>query len=138
MTRFGAHGELSARRDGRIMILEGAGPWNMEALNRSADTTAAVRDALWGQPWGVIAIVHGEAIHVPDAADLLVSFISEDLLHGRVGSGLIVKDSDSPTFAANHIADIYQRAGEMFEFFDDLPSARTWVQNRIDHAMKRN
>ena len=116
------------------MMIEGSGPWNIQSLEASAEEARVVQSKLYGNPWGVIAIIHDQPIHVPDAAALLVEFVKQDLANGRVGSALLVGDSESPQFAKNHIADIYGRAGETLEFFDDLDTARIWVQARIDKA----
>ena len=131
MPTFASHGELSITRDGQIMVIEGSGPWNLESLERSGEIALPIQNALKGTAWGVIAIIHGEPVHVPEAAQQLVQYVKNDIKNGRVGSALLVGNSNSPNFAENHIADIYRRAGETFEFFDDLESAKSWVLARI-------
>ena len=35
MIRYKPHGDVFFRREGRLLILEGYGPWNVEALQHS-------------------------------------------------------------------------------------------------------
>lgn len=134
MNDFAEHGTFKIWQEGQFMIIEGSGPWNLQSLEASAKEAQAAQNKLYGKPWGAIAVIHDQPIHVPDAATLLVEFVKRDIDNGRVGSALLVGACDSPQFAKNHIADIYSRAGEIYEFFDDLDTAKTWLQSRIDAA----
>lgn len=134
MNDFAEHGTFKIWQEGQFMMIEGSGPWNLQSLEASAKEAQTAQNTLYGKPWGAIAIIHEQPIHVPDAAKLLVEFVKRDIKNGRVGSALLVDECDSPQFAKNHISDIYDRAGEIYEFFDDLGSARAWLQSRIDTA----
>ena len=98
---------------------------------RSGPDAEPVKQQLIGKPWAVIAIIYGEPIHVPDAAAFLIDVVKNDILNGRAGSALMVSECASPDFAVNHIADIYRKAGEVFEFFDNFDKAHAWATARL-------
>lgn len=116
------------------MMIEGSGPWNLQSLEASAKEAKDIQNQLYGKPWGAIAIIHDQPIHVPDAAALLVDFVKQDIINGRIASALLVGECESPRFAINHIADIYDRAGETYQFFDELEPAKQWLQGLIESA----
>jgi len=134
MTRFIPHGEVRVHREGRILILEGHGPWNVEALQHSTDKAQSILQELSGAPWGVIASIYGEPIHVPDAETHLIRLVKKDIENGRVGTALIVEKSNSPSFATQHFSSIYKRAGDYVEVFNDTETAKRWLMKTIQLA----
>ena len=134
MSSFQAHGSLDVKVEGRLLIIEGAGPWNAESLNESGSSAKALVENLYGKPWGVIATIHGEPIYVPEAAEQLTNIVKQEKHKGRVASALLVEESESPRFAKNHIGEIYRQAGENFAFFTDMDEARSWVLDKIEQA----
>lgn len=134
MTRFIPHGEVCVHREGRILILEGHGPWNVEALQHSTDKAQPILQELSGSPWGVMASIYGEPIHVPDAEAHLIQLVKKDIENGRVGTALIVEKSNSPSFASQHFSSIYHRAGDNVEVFNDTDAAKRWLMKTIKLA----
>lgn len=134
MTRFLPHGEVRVHREGRILILEGHGPWNVEALQHSTDKALPILQELSGAPWGVMASIYGEPIHVPDAEAHLIELVKRDIENGRVGTALIVEKSNSPSFATQHFSSIYHRAGDNVEVFNDINAAKRWLMKTIQLA----
>ena len=134
MTRFIPHGEVRIHREGRILILEGHGPWNVEALQHSTDKALPILQELSGAPWGVMASIYGEPIHVPDAEAHLIELVKRDIENGRVGTALIVEKSNSPSFATQHFSSIYHRAGDNVEVFNDIKAAKRWLMKTIQLA----
>ncbi|GMM70422.1 hypothetical protein MTsDn5_03740 [Alteromonas gracilis] len=134
MTRFIPHGEVRVHREGRILILEGHGPWNVEALQHSTDKAQPILQELSGAPWGVMASIYGEPIHVPDAEAHLIELVKRDIENGRVGTALIVEKSNSPSFATQHFSSIYHRAGDNVEVFNDIKAAKCWLMKTIQLA----
>lgn len=134
MARFMPHGEVYVHREDRILILEGHGPWNIEALQHSTDKAKSILEELRGAPWGVMASIYGEPIHVPDAEAHLIELVKKDIENGRVGTALIVEKSNSPSFATQHFSSIYERAGDNVEVFNDTDAAKRWLIKTIQLA----
>ena len=128
---FSSHGELTFKVEDNIMIVEGRGPWNLEAINLSSEDARLSHDQLYGKKWGVLAIIHGDPIHTPDAAQLLTEIVINDKKNGRVASALVLDADHHPEFGKFHIGEIYGNAKETFEFFKDIESARIWLFNQL-------
>ena len=135
MNTFGAHGTLDVRQEGQLLIVEGTGPWNLESLEASGVVANPLVDKLSSEPWGVVLIIHGEPIYVPEAAEALVTIVREQRQRGRIASAVVVEDCFSPRFARNHIGEIYDRAGETYKFLPDMDQAKEYVLEQITAAM---
>lgn len=131
---FHSHGSLSFSQEGPILIIEGEGPWNREAIEDSADRAEECHKNLCGRPWGVLAIIHGDPFHTPDAAELLRAIVKEDKKNGRVASALLLDNSSSPGIGSLHIAEIYGRAGEVCRTFSRRDEAVQWLKEMISEA----
>ncbi len=128
------HGTLNYSLEDGLLIIEGTGPWNQNALKPNK-TGQAVLESVRNLPfWGVLAILDGDPIHTPDAARLLTDYVRRDKLRGRIGSALVLSSSTAPEFGRLHIADIYRKAGEKFEFFNDISEAKRWLFTLLNAA----
>lgn len=104
---------------------------------RSASTfnqAKSILEELRGAPWGVMATIYGEPIHVPDAETHLIQLVKKDIENGRVGTALLVEKSNSPSFATQHFGSIYQRAGDKIEVFNNKAAAKRWLLETIQLA----
>lgn len=132
------HGTLHFTLEENILIIDGRGPWNKEALLLSVANANAVQQNRSGDKWAVLVNVTGDPLHTPDAEELLVEYIKYDKQHGRVATALILTNSTSPELGKRHIADLYNRAGEQYQFFNNSAEAKSWlrallVQERINN-----
>ncbi len=130
--KFEAHGSVELRRHGRILEVEGTGPWNLESLSQSGQQAIPLLDQLSGSPWAVMVVLHGECIYVHDAAKRLSNIIREEKSLGRMATAILVNDCHSPNFAKSHLSQIYTAGGETFEFFDDIDLARHWLTRQLN------
>ncbi len=131
---FEAHGTLNVEIVGRILRVEGTGPWNLESLKKSGQVAQPLVGQLTGSPWAVMVILHGESIYVPAAAEKLTSIVNEEKSLGRVATALLVNDCFAPNFAKQHLGEIYDNAGEHYAFFDDIELAEIWLNEKISSA----
>lgn len=127
----GAHGTLDFSLDSEIIIVEGRGPWNKEAMLEAQETMNKLHEQRSTDKWGLIAILSGDALLTPDAVASLVDSIAKGKKHGRMATAIIFKDSTSPTFGRIHIAETCEQAGESFQFFDEFTEAKAWVNSMI-------
>ena len=125
------HGILNFRLEDNILIIEGTGPWNREALLLSSDTAGLVQKQRIKKKWGVIAIFNGDPIYTPDAADLLIEYVTYDKLQGRVATAVILNCSSSPELGQKHIGKICKQAGEQCQFFENLCDAKIWIKQQL-------
>ncbi len=125
------HGTLDFKLEDNILIIEGRGPWNKEAMILSSENANLVQKQRTKDEWGVIAIINGEPIHTPDAAELLVEYIKYDKNNGRVATALILTDSTFPALGKRHISELYNKAGEAFQFFNNITDAKIWMHSLL-------
>ena len=129
---FISHGVLDFHiKDENILVVEGIGPWNKEVFSSLSKEQLQLIQSLHGSNWVVLAIVYGEAIHTPDASEMLEEIVRRDKLLGRLASAIIVKDSITPIFSKDHIVSIYEAAGECVKCFEDEEIAISWLKNQL-------
>lgn len=128
---FKSHGTLSFIIEDDILIIEGTGPWNHEAIIESADAARPCHEALIGKPWGVLALIHGQPFHTPEAAELLSEIVRKDKACGRVASALLLDESSNPELGSLHIMKIYGDSGETARAFSNREEAILWLKDQI-------
>lgn len=129
---FEAHGTWNIDSDGRVLLIEGTGPWNLESLQQSAQLVQPFLQRLKGSPWAAMVILHGECIYVPAAGQKLAEILQFESEEGRVATALLVNDCYSPNFAKEHISNIYDKGNHPYAFFDDIDLARNWLDGQIN------
>ncbi|MFT6984331.1 MAG: hypothetical protein ACJAT7_000117 [Psychromonas sp.] len=121
------HGTLAFKLEDNILIIEGCGPWNKEAMVFSVDNANVVKKLCTRDKWGVIVVLKGDPIHTSDAAELLIEYIKYDKQNGRIATALILNDSTCPVLGKRHIAELYDKAGEDYKFFNNIFDAKVWM-----------
>jgi hypothetical protein len=128
---FEAHGTFSLKLCGQIIQVEGTGPWNLESLNLAKQKSATLLDAFVESPWAVMMILRGECIFVHAASTKLSEYVQQEKQQGRRATAFLVNNCDEPNFAKLHLSDIYDKAGETYEFFDDIDLAKLWLDEKL-------
>lgn len=131
---FSVHGTLHLWIEDDILMMEGTGPWNLESVNESDDKVLELKPKLYGQAWAALLIVHGDPIYVPEAADIIVDSVRDDIENGRVATAILLNHCHSPEFGRRHLTKIYTDAGETFAFFDEICEAKTWLSTKLEQA----
>lgn len=136
MDKFELHGRSDFHIEDKILIVEGYGPWNVESIMDAKKRLVPLISKLSTGQWGVLVILYGEAIYVPDAANYLVESIKELKKIGRTASAIMVEEANQPDFAKRHMSDIFGQAGETFDFFEQKEEAIQWLMQKITEAEK--
>ncbi len=129
--KFKQHGTLLVSIDGRIVQLLGKGPWNAESLQLSDASLMQKIQAMYGSPWGVLAIFEGEAVYVPEAMTLLRKQIEKEVVLGRVATAVVFENVNSPILSRRQFEAIYKVNGHEVTFFDSRTDAREWLDSEI-------
>ena len=129
-----AHGTVTFSVNGKIMELEGTGPWNLEQMKQSGSAAAPILNQLLDSPWAVLATFHGETFYTEDAAEQLVGWIKKEKQRGRVATALILTHASVPNMAKWHLSQIYLQAGERLKIFDDRSQALVWLKQQLEAA----
>ncbi len=133
-TQLPPHGQYALSVDGPMLILRARGPWNREAVQLYRDELALLSTPLEQGAWGLLAIVQGEALLLPDAAALLQQKTATDLARGRVATALVFDNVILQELVEEQFSAIYAGLPQSLRFFDDLHEARAWLQSEIARA----
>ncbi|WP_026376771.1 hypothetical protein [Aestuariibacter salexigens] len=131
---FSEHGKLHAYVDDNILVVEGEGPWNSEQLEKTTRDARSTLEALYGKPWGVMTVMRGDAVYIPEAAESLVKLIRREKHKGRQCTAIVLKDCAKPVFCRQHLSAIYTEAEENFAFFETEDEAKSWLTEHIHSA----
>lgn len=134
MGRFTVHGNLELDIQDRILVIQGCGPWNLEAVNEAYSRFKPLVESLYGSPWGSLVEFSGDPIYVPDAAKYIIKTIKHEIKQGHVASAILVGESNSPEFAKRHLSELHTKAGDVFRFFSNKEEATWWLLQKITSA----
>ena len=125
------HGIIRLSVAGRILTIEGRGPWNIESIDLSVDSIDDDLRALYGAPWGALVLVEGDSILVPDAEARLIDVVKDDRTKGRIATALVLGECSVPGLVTEHLEMVYTSAGDVFRSFTDVEAARDWLNQQI-------
>jgi hypothetical protein len=129
-----AHGSFDFQLEGRILNIDGLGPWNLTGLNDSTPKAHPLLDDLYnGEPWAVLVSVKGDAFYTPDAAESLTAMVAQDRELGRVATALVVETSVG-NVARWQLAGIYHHDDMPCRFFECTEDAKLWINELIGQA----
>ncbi|WP_102797103.1 hypothetical protein [Bowmanella denitrificans] len=131
---FRAHGSFSLALDGRVLLLHGEGPGNAELIESYQQAVQEYRQALSGQPWGNLVVLHGESLLTHDAVQLMNISIGRSKASGMVAAAVVLADANYPGLVEQLWRQIYQGAEMPHAFFTDQQSAHLWLLEQIKNA----
>ncbi|WP_394778873.1 hypothetical protein [Undibacterium sp.] len=130
---FTPHGQFSLHVDGRVIVSEVTGPWNLELVKdwaREVNPYAAAMQE--GGPWGGIAIIHESMLGTPDAMAALGAASAYAVAHYGCIAQLVVATTD---VAGRRVVEpAFRRLYEHVcacEFFDDYAAAKAWLDQLV-------
>lgn len=125
---FPPHGKYKIYCDGRLLVSEVVGPWNIEFIRDWSTAAIPLCEELKAQaPWIAIAMISGSMLATPEAMDALRKVIQNSVQHyGCIAHVLVAK----PEVAGRGIVEwAFQRTYDgltQSAFFDDYESAKAW------------
>jgi ribosomal protein S28E/S33 len=132
-SNFPPHGELAFYRDGRILVANVRGPWNLELIYRWAeDISPHASELAQGGVWGSICIIEVSILSTPDAMRALQKTVEGGVKNFQFGAQAIVAASGvaGRGFVENSFRHLYHDLCP-FEFFEDYASAKLWVSAQV-------
>lgn len=130
---FRAHGELSARELGQVLLVDVVGPWNLELIQayHAAIDPRAERLAERG-PWALIVEIRGAALCPFDAIEAIRRGARQQAGQGRrtCTAYVIAPEVEGARLTAPLWRGIYD--GVMpFEIFETREPALRWVRRLL-------
>lgn len=127
-----AHGELHIEVEGSLLIIDGQGPWNLNAIDICVVENDKKVTDLYGKPWGVLFTAKGDAILVPEARNKLIEIIKQERKKGRVATALTIEHCSVPLMVEAQFKDLYTSAGDEYAFFTSKAQAKLWLQQQLE------
>jgi len=125
------HGTLNYMFEGKILFIEGCGPWNKEALQVFSDNDELLKKKQTLDKWAVLIKVIGDPIYTPEAVQALLRYLKSEKEYGRVATAFVLTDSTSPELGEWHIKEIYKKANEECQFFKSVNDAKIWLNTQL-------
>lgn len=130
---FPPHGHFDIRVDGRIVVTEVDGPWNVQLVRNWIEATVPYCHAMAkGGPWAGIAIVRGSMLCTPEAMALLGRAVANGVKHYNCVAHVVVA---APHVEGRGIVEpafrqIYEGVCA-YHFFDEYAEAKHWTEQLL-------
>lgn len=139
MVSFPAHGSASYRTEGRLLIADIDGPWNLELIQQYHVEMRPFIDQLARDgPWGLLIVIHRAAACPPDALALIrKGAIAQSQSSRRACAAYVI----APGVPGYRIMDRFWRGiyegVHSFEIFGELDAAIRWSSEMVSAATVR-
>ena len=133
---FPAHGDFALRREGRLLLADFTGPWNIELVDRyRVEVVPFVQALAPGGAWAQIAICHRSVLAPKDALDALAE--GARILAGqyhRVAMAYVLPPEVEGYGLMEKVFDRLYAGIQDVACFETLEAARAWALARIKAA----
>lgn len=130
---FTPHGSFRLHRDGQLIVVEAAGPWNLELIQRyAAEVLPVVHEIARDGPWAAVVLVKDSVLFTNEAAEALreAGFRTAKGA-GRVAVAYVIPpEVEGASLAPTFIRRIYEGLTP-WAIFTDLPPAMAWLAERL-------
>lgn len=137
-TPFPPHGRVRLRVEGRLLVADADGPFNVELLQIIREAGAEIARQLPPlEHWGNFCEYHGSAMATPEALQVFEGLLRASGSHGG-GPSCTAYVIAAEVEGAGLMEAIYERAfaaaGLRFRAFADAPSAKAWLLAELDRC----
>ncbi|MBT0585636.1 hypothetical protein [Alteromonas oceanisediminis] len=132
--QFPAHGDVRLHIEGRLLVIEGYGPANLEAVLYYQRSVQGFRNQLNSGPWASLVLLREEPLLVPEAKNLLISSIQRATQQNLVATAVVIQDTQYESTVRMFWESIYAQVDLTQAFFEQEADARAWLQRHIDIA----
>ncbi len=125
--KYSQHGSFATRVEGRLIISDVNGPWNVELVRSWGREAHALAVGLSGPHVG-IAVLHGSVMCPPDAFALMREMIAYAIAHLDLIGNCVAADAtvEGASLLEPLYANFYD-PGTPHRFFSDLDECKSWA-----------
>lgn len=130
---FTPHGSFRIHREGQVIVVEAAGPWNLELIQQYArDVVPLTREIAAGGPWAATVLVRDSVMFTAEAADALrEAGFRTAKTSGRVAVAYVIPpEVEGAALAPAILKRIYEGLNP-WAIFTDARAAMDWLHQRI-------
>jgi len=129
-----SHGVYQVKIKANVLMLEATGPFNLQYVN-DLTTTMQREIEKMDDHWGQMTIFHNNSLFVPDALQKVKSSMYHRKENGLKYVAVVLLDPQCSFVIKEQISEIYQSAQIPFKFFDDYPTAESWLTTTLNKAL---
>lgn len=134
---FPAHGKIGVSVEGRLLVIHGEGPANVEMAQHYRKKVLPYRKQLLGQPWASLIILNGLPLFPPEAKAYMIETVKHVTeTTDIVATGVVFKDVQYENVIKPFWEEIYKEANLPHFFSGDEQTTTDWLLQRIDEADK--
>jgi hypothetical protein len=135
---FPAHGALKVSINGRLLVISGEGPANIELTQQYREIVGPYREKLIGQPWASLVILKGLPLFPPEAKTYMIETTKQVVAETDiVATGVVFKDIQYENVIKPFWEEIYESAELPYFFSNDEKTTTDWLLQQIDIANKQ-
>lgn len=132
------HGRYEVASFNQVLAFAARGPWNDETLRRGSREMGDIINGLdLTKPWCQVSCLYGESLMQPSVYEY---FVHQTKIRKKLGLSvlaIVILDSDIAATIKQQLTNAYGSANIDHEFFNDIDSALTMVENtgfKVEHA----
>ncbi|MCH8620731.1 hypothetical protein [Undibacterium sp. TS12] len=126
---FPPHGQFRLYLDGRILVTEVQGPWNVELVRRwAAEVRPYSLQLMPDGPWAGLALIKGSMLSTPEGMEVLAEITANGAQNLGCVANVVVAAAD--VAGRGVIESQFQRIYEgvcAYGFFYEIDEARRWL-----------
>ena len=131
---FQEHGEFSLEIDGKVLIIEGTGPFNKEIVAQYKAETEACIANLEHSSWYQLLTLHEMCLFTPDAEKALMDTIIDRHARGMVACAVNIRKDSCTNMVMEQISRCYMKVGVEHQYFTDKADAKAWLTS-LDESL---
>jgi len=130
---FSQHGDFELSIDGRLLVVDVAGPWNLELIrNYAAQATPLARQLAETGPWVLISVARRSVLFTPDAIEALRETAQRHTADsGRIATAYVVDPAVEGYHLVNAIFEEIYRDVCPVAIFETRAEAKRWAAEQL-------
>lgn len=121
------HGSFAIRVEGKLLFIDGTGPFNEELVERYKSAIETCIVELEHAPWNQILTLHEMSLFTPRAEEALTQTLINRRSRGLVACAVIIKEESGKGLMEEQMSRCYRRSNVMHQYFDSMEQAKAWL-----------
>ncbi|QOL27048.1 hypothetical protein LP316_07095 [Thalassotalea sp. LPB0316] len=129
------HGDFYITFSNNVFYIKVLGPWNFETFehyNNDFNTLLTVNKC---SSYSVFAVLDGESLMIPEVCEIFKTATTQRIATGLNNVAFYLTKSAYPQAFKQQIRGLYQGKNLNFKFFNDIESAKSWL-NKCEITLK--
>jgi len=133
MTEFSKHGAFTLSVDGRLLVVEVEGPWNLELIHSYGMETQPIAEEMARTgPWVLISIAKHSALFTPEAIEALrQTAVTHVRRMGRIATAYVVAPAVEGYRLVDAIFESVYRGVCEVAVFETRAEAEAWAHEQL-------